>query len=148
MDQTQVTSAGRSTERPGTPETSPRAAAQVGEAKGETTRALIEDMMQTLRHQGADVVFGRAQEIGGQTIVPVAKAQVAFGFGLGRGGAGSQNEGEGGGGGGWMRTRPLGVIVVENGQVRFRPTIDVGQIATRALAVIAVIVLVRTIFRR
>ena len=77
MDESQIASAGRSTERPATVETTPRAAATVGEAKGETTRAMLEDMMQTLRQQGADVVFGRAQEIGGQTIVPVAKSQQA-----------------------------------------------------------------------
>jgi|GEM_PF-4496365 len=147
MDPTQVTPAERASEQTSMAQSGQRTKTPAA-ANGETTRALLDEMMQTLRQQGADIVFGKTQEIGGQTIIPVAKAQVAFGFGLGRGGAGGQNEGEGGGGGGWVRTRPLGVIVVENGQVRFRPTFDVSAIATRALAVFAVIVVVRTIFRR
>lgn len=148
MEQSRTTSAQPVREEAGVARSATAGTVSERPAKAQSTQALLEDMLATFRNQGADVVFGETREVGGRTIIPVAKAQVAFGFGLGRGGAGQQNEGEGGGGGGMVRTRPLGVIVVENDRVRFRPTIDIVQIATRGMVVVGIILLARVIFRR
>jgi len=67
-------------------------------------------------------VYGDAVEKDGVTVIPAAS--VAGGFG---GGRGTEPEGEGGGFG--MRGRPAGVYVVQDGQVAWRPAVDVNRLA-------------------
>ena len=92
-------------------------------------------------------VFGEPYSDGDATIIPVAKALGGSGMGFG-GGSGPHYsdsedgaEGFGGGGGFGVRVRPLGVYVIRDGRVDFKPTIDVnraiigGQIAVAVVAV-------------
>jgi uncharacterized spore protein YtfJ len=85
-------------------------------------------------------VFGEPFEKDGLTLVPVA---AVLGGGGGGSGEGPQGQGAGSGGGFGLRARPLGVFVIGDGEVAWRPTVDVnrmilgGQIFA-AIAVLAI----------
>jgi uncharacterized spore protein YtfJ len=78
-------------------------------------------------------VFGEPIEQNGTVVVPVAKVG-------GGGGGGGDNEQNGGGGFG-LGARPVGVYVIKDGQVNWRPAIDPVRIAF--LAVVALGLLLR-----
>jgi sporulation protein YtfJ len=80
-------------------------------------------------------VFGDPIDIGGTTIVPVARVS-------GGGGGGGRGTEEGGVGYG-VNARPVGVYVIRDGDARWRPAIDVNRVilggqlvAATALAVL------------
>ena len=71
-------------------------------------------------------VFGEPIERDGTLVIPVA---VVAGGG-GGGGRDSQPDEPGEGGGGfWTWTHPIGVYVVRDGRVEYRPAIDVATLA-------------------
>jgi uncharacterized spore protein YtfJ len=70
-------------------------------------------------------VFGEPIEHDGVVVVPVAKV-------AGGGGGGTDNENNGGGGFG-LGARPVGVYVIKDGQVSWRPAIDPLRVALLAL---------------
>jgi len=74
-------------------------------------------------------VFGDPIERDGVIVVPVA----AVGGG---GGGGGDNENNGGGGFG-LRARPVGAYVIRDGEVTWKPAIDVSRLAVAALAALA-----------
>jgi uncharacterized spore protein YtfJ len=65
-------------------------------------------------------VFGDPIEVGGTTLVPVARVS-------GGGGGGGRGTDEGGVGYG-LNTRPVGVYVIRNGDARWRPAIDINRV--------------------
>jgi uncharacterized spore protein YtfJ len=65
-------------------------------------------------------VFGDPVELGGVTIIPVARVR--------GGGGGGANQGDRGGVGFGINARPAGVYVVSRGTVVWRPAIDVNRI--------------------
>lgn len=78
--------------------------------------------------------FGAPYEHAGRTVIPVAKIMGATGSG---GGQGTEEDadttkgtrhGDGGGGGYAARVKPLGVYVIDDAGVRWRPAIDVNRI--------------------
>lgn len=84
-------------------------------------------------------VFGEPYERDGVTVVPVAALT-----GGGGGGGGHDDSGQTGEGGGFgMSGRPVGVYVIADGVVRFRPALDVNRIVTSATALGLVALLVR-----
>jgi uncharacterized spore protein YtfJ len=70
-------------------------------------------------------VFGEPIEHDGVIVVPVAKV-------AGGGGGGGDSEDNGGGGFG-LGARPVGVYVIKDGQVSWRPAIDPLRVALLAL---------------
>ena len=98
----------------------------------------VEELATSLR-EGMTVkrVFGDAYERDGVTVIPVARVRGAGGAG------GGGNEAEGGGGGGFgLGAKPVGVYVIKDGQVSWRPAVDVNKVigsATTMLLVTAVI---------
>jgi uncharacterized spore protein YtfJ len=70
-------------------------------------------------------VFGEPIEHDGVVVVPVAKV-------AGGGGGGGDSEDNGGGGFG-LGARPVGVYVIKDGQVSWRPAIDPLRVALLAL---------------
>ena len=96
----------------------------------------LDRMVEQLRSSGVDAVFGKPQQVGGRTLIPVASVTYGLGFGRGRGRQRSseQGEGEGMGGGGMVRVKPLAVVVVDDSMVRVRPVIDVNRLAFFAIA--------------
>lgn len=96
-------------------------------------------------------VFGEPIERDGLLVVPVASVSGGAG-----GGSGETMEpdpdtphgtGGGGGWGGW--TRPMGVFVIGNGQVRWEPAVDVNRaILGGQIALIVGLLVVRSVLRR
>lgn len=70
-------------------------------------------------------VFGEPYEKDGVTVIPVARVRGGAGGGEGEGEPG---EGKGSGGGFGMSAAPVGMYVIRDGHVRWRPAIDVGRI--------------------
>lgn len=90
---------------------------------------------------GVQMAFGKAEQVGGITVIPVAR--VSFGLGAGGGksplppskSAASEESGakettsqecessEGGGGGGGFNTTPLGIYTIKDDKVSFKPLI-------------------------
>ncbi len=68
----------------------------------------------------AGIVYGEPRETEGSIVIPAARV-------MGGGGGGSDaRQGEGGGFG--MMATPVGAWVIENGDARWRPAVDVNQI--------------------
>ena len=89
-------------------------------------------------------VFGEPYEKDGVTVIPAAKVQGAVG------GGGEAPDGEGGGtGSGFaMNTKPFGVFVMRDGDVTWRPAVDVNRMILGGQVVaIAALLLVRAIVR-
>jgi uncharacterized spore protein YtfJ len=84
-------------------------------------------------------VYGDALEHDGVTIIPAAT--VAGGLGGGTGKDPKGQEGEGGGFG--MTGRPVGVFVLRDGQVSWRPAVDVNRVVGILGVVVAAYVLMR-----
>lgn len=76
-------------------------------------------------------VFGEPYERDGVTIIPVA----AVGGG---GGGGGDTEGNGGGGYG-LAARPVGAYVVRDGEVSWKPAVDMARMALIGLAGLVVL---------
>lgn len=105
-------------------------------------------------------VFGDAYESGGATVIPVAKVMGGSGMGFGGGsgrdprslkdaampdggasdrGDGPDAEGSGGGGGFGVRARPVGVYVIRDGHVSWRPALDLNRVIMGGQMVAAVV---------
>ena len=89
-------------------------------------------------------VFGEPIERGGALIIPVA--MVAGGAGGGTDGQPDRPAGSGGGFGVWAR--PIGVYVVRDGRVDFRPAVDVAALALAAAVLVPRLLRARTRRRR
>ena len=85
-------------------------------------------------------VFADPYERDGVTIIPAAA--VRGGGGGGQGSSETQGTGEGGGFG--MAARPVGVYVLAEGQVRWRPAVDVNRLVASLAAVAVVFLLTRS----
>jgi uncharacterized spore protein YtfJ len=86
----------------------------------------------------AQMVFGEPIERDGTTVVPAASVR-------GGGGGGGDREHNGGGGFG-VQARPAGAYVIREGEVEWRPAVDVDRIARSALAAIVALVVLRLLF--
>lgn len=84
-------------------------------------------------------VYGDPYERDGVTFIPAARVS-----GGGGGGTGTDDEGTGGEGGGFgLSARPAGAYVISNGEVRWRPAIDVNRLALALSGVLVVLLLTR-----
>jgi uncharacterized spore protein YtfJ len=91
-------------------------------------------------------VFGDPYEKNGVTVVPVARL-----LGSAGGGGGESTDGgpTGSGSGFGLTAQPVGMYVIRDGDVQFRPAIDVNRmiLGGQVVAIVALITL-RTIFKR
>jgi uncharacterized spore protein YtfJ len=86
----------------------------------------------------SDRVIGTPIERDGATVVPVVAVRG------GGGGGGGSDEGSSGSGGGWGAVaRPVGAYVLEGGQVRYQPAVDVTRIVLggQLVAMVALLVI-------
>jgi uncharacterized spore protein YtfJ len=84
-------------------------------------------------------VFGEAIRQDGVTVIPAADVS-----GGGGGGGGHDESGQEGTGGGFgLRTRPAGVYVIDGGEVRWQPAVDVNRLASTVAGVVVVALLCR-----
>ncbi len=101
--------------------------------------ATLQTIREAMEQVTAGRVFGAPINQDGLTVVPVAK--IGGGGGAG-GGAEPAGDASGSGGGFGLTAKPLGVFVISNGRVRWRPAIDVNRIVLggQVVAVTALLV--------
>jgi uncharacterized spore protein YtfJ len=85
-------------------------------------------------------VFGEPYEKDGLTIIPAARVQGGVGAG---GGEDPQGQGKGSGSGFAMNARPVGAFIIRDGELSWRPAVDVTRIALggQVVAVVALLAL-------
>jgi uncharacterized spore protein YtfJ len=83
-------------------------------------------------------VFGEPYDKDGVTIIPAARVQGTAGGG---GGQDPQSQGQGSGSGFAITARPVGVFVIRDGELSWRPAVDVTRIALggQVVAVVALL---------
>ena len=90
-------------------------------------------------------VFGEPIDRDGSLVIPVARVH---GMGGGGGGTGPEDQGSGSGAGLGFRASPAGVYVIRDGDVAWRPAVDVTRIALGGQLVAVVLLLtVRSLVR-
>jgi uncharacterized spore protein YtfJ len=90
-------------------------------------------------------VFGEPYEKDGVTIIPAARVQGGAGAG---GGEDPEGQGTGSGSGFGMTARPVGAFVIRDGELSWRPAVDVTRIALGGqLVAIVALLTVRAIIK-
>ena len=96
----------------------------------------VDEMLHGVREGlRAQTGFGEAVERDGLTVIPAATVR-------GGGGGGGDNQHNGGGGFG-LQARPAGAFVIRDGEVAWRPAIDVDRLLRGALAATAGVLALR-----
>jgi uncharacterized spore protein YtfJ len=90
--------------------------------------AVLETVRDAIDGASASRVFGNPIVQDGLTVLPVAKVSGGGGGGSGTGPASDGHETGGTGGGLGLSAKPLGVFVIKNGKVSWRPAIDVNKV--------------------
>lgn len=119
----------------------------------------LDTVRDVVGHVAVDKVFGNPITQDGLTVIPVALISGGGGGGGGAGqdggekpsggpGGGAAMMGKGSGGGVGMKAKPLGVFVVRDRNVRWRPAVDINKIVLggQIVAVMALMT-IRTIAR-
>ena len=83
-------------------------------------------------------VFGEAYEKNGVTIIPAARVQGGAGGGSGED---PQGQGRGSGSGFGVTARPVGAFVIRDGELSWRPAVDVNRIVLGGQVVVIVALL-------
>lgn len=94
-------------------------------------------------------VFGDPYDLNGVSVIPVARVAGGGGGGGGEGSANDDQTGSGFGTGFGLQARPVGVYEVRDGEVAWKPAVDVtrlakgGQLLAGFIALCATLVLLR-----
>jgi uncharacterized spore protein YtfJ len=90
-------------------------------------------------------VYGEPDEKDGVTVIPAARVQGGAGAG---GGEEPQGQGKGSGSGFGMTARPVGAFIIRDGELSWRPAVDINRIVLggQVVAVVALLT-VRTIIK-
>jgi uncharacterized spore protein YtfJ len=112
----------------------------------------LETVREIVATTAADRVFGTPIHEDGLTVIPVARVSGGGGGGGGTGpmaaAAESDKTTSGSGGGVGIAAKPVGVFVVREGDVRWRPAVDFNKIIMGGQIVVAVALLtIRTIMK-
>jgi uncharacterized spore protein YtfJ len=90
-------------------------------------------------------VFGEPYEKDGVTVIPAARVQGGAGGGSGED---PQGQGRGSGSGFGMTARPVGAFIIRDGELSWRPAVDVNRIVLGGqLVAVAALLTVRAIIR-
>lgn len=105
---------------------------------------MLETLMERMRdHFTVSQVFGTPIERDGVTVIPVATI-------VGGGGGGHHRDGStddaGGGFGG--QARPAGIYEIRDGQVRWRPVVDIQKLGLAGTVLVGIFLLTRLRHRR
>jgi uncharacterized spore protein YtfJ len=90
--------------------------------------SVLDTLREAVDNVSVDKVFGTPVIQGGTILLPVAKIGGGAGGGSGTGPAEPGQENGGSGGGLGMSAKPLGVFVLRDGKVGWRPALDVNRI--------------------
>jgi uncharacterized spore protein YtfJ len=102
--------------------------ADVPDQRRTAAAALLDSLRGSRDAMSVGRVFGEPIEVDGVTVIPVARVIGGGGGGAGEG-SGSEETGSGFGTGFGVRAHPVGVYAVHDGQVEWRPAIDVSRLA-------------------
>jgi uncharacterized spore protein YtfJ len=119
----------------------------------ETTRnnaAVLDTIREAMHHASADTVFGHPIDHGDVVVVPVARLSGGGGGGSGTGPEVDEHQSGGIGGGLGLSAKALGVFVIRDGRVSWRPAVDVNKVIVggQIIAVIALVVVGSILKRR
>jgi uncharacterized spore protein YtfJ len=90
-------------------------------------------------------VFGEPYEKDGVTVIPAARVQGGAGGGSGED---PQGQGKGSGSGFGMTARPVGAFIIRDGELSWRPAVDVNRtVLGGQLVAVAALLTVRAIIR-
>ncbi|NUT35854.1 MAG: sporulation protein [Hamadaea sp.] len=102
---------------------------------------VLETVRRVVENAGASRVFGEPVRQDGVTVIPVAKVSGGGGGGSGTGPAPEGQEAGGSGGGVGIAAKPVGVFIVRDGKVSWRPAVDINKIIMGGQIVLAVALL-------
>jgi len=107
-----------------------------------TDTSVLETIREMVDNTTAEKVYGTPITQDHVTVLPVAKVSGGGGGGSGTGPAEEGHESGGSGGGLGLTAKPLGVFVMKDGKVSWRPAIDVNKVILggQAVAVAALVV--------
>jgi uncharacterized spore protein YtfJ len=98
------------------------------ETENQRGRGVAERVIQRLRElMTIDKVYGTPIEKGSMTLIPVASIRIGGGGG-GGGGGDDHASGSGEGAGFGAVARPVGVYVIEEGNIRWKPALDIVRL--------------------
>lgn len=97
--------------------------------------SVLETVKEMVENTTAEKVYGKPITQDGITVLPVAKVSGGGGGGSGTGPAGDGQETGGTGGGLGLTAKPLGVFVIRQGRVKWRPAVDANKAILGGLAV-------------
>jgi uncharacterized spore protein YtfJ len=105
----------------------------------------LQDLMATTRGtMTVKTVFGEPVERDGTTVLPAAVISGGGGAGAGK----DDKGGEGEGGGFGVYAQPVGAFVINNGEVRWRPAVDVNRLVSLAGRIVLVYLFTRVARRK
>ncbi len=101
----------------------------------------------------ATIVFGEPVNQDGLTVIPAARVTGGAGGGTGQSGKGEGEQQTGQGGGFGLRSAPVGAFVIKDGEVSWRPAVDLNKVILGGqivgiIALLALRSIVRTLARR
>jgi uncharacterized spore protein YtfJ len=105
--------------------------------------SVLETIREVVDGAAAGKVFGAPITYDGLTVLPVAKVSGGGGGGSGTGPAQDGHDTGGSGGGMGTSAKPLGVFVIKEGSVAWRPAVDVNKVivGSQIVAVAALLTL-------
>lgn len=108
----------------------------------------LETVREVVENTAVDRVFGTPITQDELTVIPVARIGGGGGGGVGNAPAEEDSLASGAGGGVGVLAKPLGVFVVRDGDVRWRPAVDINKIVLggQIVAVVALLT-IRTIVK-
>jgi len=115
--------------------------------------SVLETVKEMVQNTTAEKVYGKPITQEGVTVLPVAKVSGGGGGGSGTGPGEDGQEAGGTGGGLGLAAKPLGVFVIREGRVSWRPAVDVnmailGSMAVMVAAIVTAGVLIKARMRR
>lgn len=115
--------------------------------------SVLETVKEMVQNTTAEKVYGTPITQEGITVLPVAKVSGGGGGGSGTGPGEDGQEAGGTGGGLGLTAKPLGVFVMRDGKVSWRPAVDVnkailGGMAVMVAAIVAAGVTIKARMRR
>jgi uncharacterized spore protein YtfJ len=108
------------------------------EPGGTAAAAILDNIRSTRDALSVRRVFGDPHELDGATIIPVARISGAVGGGGGEG-TDDRQSGSGFGTGFGFRADPVGIYRIRDGEITWKPTIDITRLARGCQVVTGII---------
>ncbi len=110
--------------------------------------SVLDTIREMVQNTTVEKVYGSPVTKDGVTMLPVAKVTGGGGGGSGTGPGGEGQEAGGTGGGLGLTARPLGVFVLKEGKVGWRPAVDLNKVILGGQIVMVTAIIVAGILIR